>query len=146
MEEQSIPALGHTAGDWYLVEEATCEEPGREASCCTVCQQGMIREIPAKGHTASRWSTLEEATCESPGKKALYCSNCGEIMEEQSIPALGHTAGDWYLAKEATCEEPGREVSCCTVCQQDMIREIPAKGHDWVNGYCTRCQRQQSGN
>lgn len=146
MEVQAIPAVGHTAGQWSTLEEATCVSPGKEITCCMVCGQDMIRETSAAGHTASRWSTLEEATCESPGKKALYCSNCGEIMEEQSIPALGHTAGDWYLAKEATCEEPGREVSCCTVCQQDMIREIPAKGHDWVNGYCTRCQRQQSGN
>ena len=81
----------------------------------------------------------------SPGKEITCCMVCGQDMIRETS-AAGHTASRWSTLEEATCEEPGREVSCCTVCQQDMIREIPAKGHDWVNGYCTRCQRQQSGN
>lgn len=104
------------------------------------------------------------ATCTTEGKtKGSYCAICKEVMEEQTvIPALGHSYNEeGYCIRcgqadpnkhhthefitestPATCLTKGlSEKVYCKTCGEVFMqaKEIPALGHDWVNGHCSRC-------
>ncbi|MBQ7230389.1 MAG: S-layer homology domain-containing protein, partial [Oscillospiraceae bacterium] len=86
-----------------------------------------------------------EATCTEDGSydSVVYCTVCGEELSRDTVtvPALGHTE-EIIPAVEATCTEPGlTEGVKCSVCGEILVaqEEIPALGHDFVNGECTRC-------
>ena len=49
-----------------------------------------------------------------------------------------HEWSDWTVTKAATCSEAGVETRTCE-CGETETREIPALGHEYVNGKCTRC-------
>ena len=123
VEQETIPAVGHTPG-----ADATCTEPqnctvcgemmnaanghipGLPANCttaqtCTVCH---IELAPALGHTEKSLLGVEP-TCTATGlTEGVLCGECGEILvEQEAIPATGHTPG-----ADATCTEPQN----CTVC------------------------------
>ncbi len=127
LEEQVIPAKGHTPGD-----EATCttaqvctvcnaelapakgHTPGDEATCttaqvCTVCDAELA---PAKGHTPG-----DEATCTA----AQVCTAC----DTELASAKGHTYGDWEVVKEATTKEEGVQAKTCTACGHQITESIP---------------------
>ena len=62
-------------------------------------------------------------------------------METEEIAAKGHTEVI-DAAVEPTCTESGKtEGKHCSVCSEVLVAqtEIPAKGHDYVNGVCSRC-------
>ncbi|MDO4317660.1 MAG: cohesin domain-containing protein [Lachnospiraceae bacterium] len=137
LEEEEIPATGHTQGEWKIVEEATCTEPGYKEAYCIVCGEKVAEEeIPAIGHTQGEWKIVEEATCTEPGYKEAYCTSCGEKVAEEEIPATGHVPGEWAVVEKATCTEPGYQEAYCTVCGEKVAEEeTPAKGHsfgEWV--------------
>lgn len=124
-------ALGDHEPEETVITEATCTEPGlKNVSCaCGYEAEGVV--IEATGHTPGAVSCTEAQTCET----------CGEVLAE----APGHQ-GDTIKIKviEATCTEAGsREiVTVCTVCDEvifDGVEEIPALGHEFVDGKCTVC-------
>ncbi|MDE7087084.1 MAG: hypothetical protein K2O67_02705, partial [Clostridia bacterium] len=92
-EGDSIPALGHNAG-----EEATCTEPQK----CTVCGTELA---PALGHD---WSTVwsKDAT-----NHWHICSRCDEKNGETA-----HTY-DCVITKDPTEDEEGEKEERCTVCE-----------------------------
>ncbi|MBR7178774.1 MAG: discoidin domain-containing protein, partial [Oscillospiraceae bacterium] len=49
-----------------------------------------------------------------------------------------HEWSDWTVTTPATCTEAGVETRTCE-CGETETREIPALGHEYVNGKCTRC-------
>ncbi|MBR7178957.1 MAG: discoidin domain-containing protein, partial [Oscillospiraceae bacterium] len=49
-----------------------------------------------------------------------------------------HEWSDWTVTTEPTCTEKGVETRSCA-CGETETREIPALGHEYVNGKCTRC-------
>ncbi len=77
------------------------------------------------------------ATCEAPAT----CSVCGKTDGE----ALGHTEVI-DEAVDATCTETGlTEGSHCSVCDAVIVAqvEVPATGHNFVDGVCTGCGDEQ---
>ena len=48
---ETIPALGHSWGEWVTRQEATCTESGTRYRQCTRCNEAETEAIPAKGHT-----------------------------------------------------------------------------------------------
>ena len=85
------------------------------------------------------------ATCTEAGsyESVVYCSICNEELSREtvSVAALGHTEVV-VPGKAATCTETGlTEGKKCTVCEEITVEqeEIPALGHDFVNGDCGRC-------
>ena len=106
------------------------------------------------------------ATCTEEGcTTEEYCETCGVIFTPQTvIPAKGHKFGDdgkcsvcgaddpnykpphehtyESIYKDPTCTETGfTEKVFCTTCGQVFLqpKEIKALGHNYVNGFCTRC-------
>ena len=142
---ETIPALGHTAGD-----EATCTDdqicttcgkvlasalghnPGAEADCenaqiCTVCK---IELVKALGHNLVDVDG-KAATCTEPGYTAYKdCSRCDHIEGKEEIKALGHNMVT-DAAKAPTCTETGlTEGSHCSRCDHKVAQEtVPALGH-----------------
>ena len=80
------------------------------------------------------------ATCTEGGKSAgKKCLGCGEIVSgcEETAP-LGHDIV-YRNVTAATCTESGSEIETCTRCDDTTYKEIPALGHSYKNGTCTRC-------
>ena len=118
--------------------------------------------LPAAGHELSEHEAAEP-TCTEDGSSAYWsCEVCGkyfadeegtEEIEENSwiLPALSHTLTA-HEAKEANCTEEGNTAYwSCDACGlffsdeagTEEIEEdswiLPALGHDFVDGICSRC-------
>ena len=79
------------------------------------------------------------ASCTKDGSISYACT-CGE-KKTDVIPAFGHIAAGGTV-HEPTCTEPGRkEESRCLRCDTvlEAETELPAYGHHYLNGKCTRC-------
>lgn len=51
-----------------------------------------------------------------------------------------HTFGEWTADREANCIDSGTEKRSCS-CGTVETRNVPAKGHDFVDGVCNHCGR-----
>ncbi len=63
--------------------------------------------------------------------------NTEQTTETQ--PQHEHSFGDWTTTREATCTESGEKTRSCG-CGATETETIPALGHSYENGKCTRCQ------
>ena len=94
-------------------------------------------------HTHSFTSTVYEPTCTEQGYTKYDCA-CGYSYTAGYVDALGHNVvTDARVAP--TCTNDGlTEGSHCTRCGTVLKAqaEISALGHDYKNGTCTRCGRE----
>ena len=109
---KSSKATGnHTPGDFVIIKEPTCTEPGSKQQVCNVCGEILKKEtIPAKGHDYDNWQEIEgeescirkcktcsfEETCEHEDSIttewnavndeqcvcSMFCTKCGKVLEE----------------------------------------------------------------
>ncbi|MBP3326651.1 MAG: hypothetical protein J6L77_09575 [Coprococcus sp.] len=125
-EKNSVPATGHTAGEWTIIKEATCEETGEKEKRCTKCNIIMETEtISATGHTAGEGTIVKEATCKETGSKEIGCTVCKKILDTKTIPVLAHSFGDWTVSIQATVDAEGEEERVCSSCGEKETRAIP---------------------
>ncbi len=61
------------------------------------------------------------------------------VYDKTNEPCETHTWVDGEVIKEATCTEAGEMATICSVCGEKGTKEIPALGHDYVDGICSRC-------
>ncbi len=126
------------------VVEATCTEDGSYESVvyCSVCGEELSREtvtVDALGHDYE--AVVTAPTCTEGGYTTYTCSRCGDTYVADETAALGHTE-EIIPAVEATCTETGlTEGVKCAVCGEILVAQevVPALGHDFVNGECSRC-------
>lgn len=64
------------------------------------------------------------------GTEYHICNECGK--KEKHV--LGET-----VTKLATCTEAGEKVYTCSICEGQFTEEIPATGHNYVEGVCDKC-------
>ncbi len=130
------------------------------------CECGEVSGM--KLHNYGEWEILKEATEKSEGKKERTCTDC-DYKEEATIPELGHEHsfisawknnmsthwkeckcgekdglsiheyGEWSVTKEATCESAGTQKRTCKTCLYSQAKAIPATGHSYSNGKCSKC-------
>ena len=135
IEGAAIGALGHDWGDWEVVSDATCTEPGEEQRVCSRDTEHVEkRAIDATGHT-EEVIPGKAATCTETGlTDGTKCSVCGEILvAQEEIPALGHSE-ETLAGIPPTCVRTGlTEGKKCSVCGEILVaqEEIPALGHDY---------------
>jgi len=92
-------------------------------------------------HVAGEWIVDSAATCAAAGSKHIECTVCGEVLDTETIEKIPH-AEVVHDAKAATCGEIGwDEYVTCENCDYTTYEEIPALGHNFENGLCTRCGR-----
>jgi len=137
----------HSWGEWTVVFHPDCVLEGLRERTCATCSETEQEAIPALGHTAAEPVKENEkaATCTEDGSydSVVCCSVCGAEISRETVvvPALGHTE-EIIPGKEATCTETGlTEGKKCSVCGEVLVEQevIPALGHDFVNGECSRC-------
>lgn len=89
ISEKTIPAKGHTAGNWTVEVLATCTENGTKVKKCVDCGEIQQSEpIVATGHTPGEWVIIKPATSTTTGIKAQRCANCSEILVSEETPVL----------------------------------------------------------
>lgn len=158
VEAETIAAKGHTWDEGKVTTEPTEETEGEKTFTCTVegCGATKTEVIPALDHT-HKLTLVEakEATCTEKGNNAYYACSCGKVfkdaegttettVEAETIPAA-HKWDEGKVTTEPTCTVKGEKTYTCTVegCGATKTEEVPALGHDYVDGTCTRCGDEQ---
>ena len=134
VEQEVIPALGHTEEVLPGVP-ATCTEAGlTEGKKCSVCGEILVaqEEIPALGHTVVEVPEVP-ATETEPGTTAgTKCSVCGEVLSGcEEIPPTGHVHQYTATVTAPTCTEDGYTTYTCACGDSYVADETPATGHDY---------------
>ena len=138
-----IPATGHAYGApvWKWNDDFTASATftcGNDASHVETVNATVTNEVTT------------EATCEADGVRTYTAKVTFEGKEytdtkTETLPATGHDT-ELVGAKDATCTEDGytgNEV--CKVCQA-VVKQgevIPALGHDYKDGKCSRCGAEE---
>ena len=143
LEKLAIPATGHTYGApvWKWNDDFTASATftcGNDASHVKTVNAAVTNEVTTA------------ATCEADGVRTYTAKVTFEGKEytdtkTEVIPATSHDT-ELVGAKDATCTEDGytgNEV--CKVCQT-VVKQgevIPALGHDYKDGKCSRCGAEE---
>ena len=138
-----IPATGHAYGEpvWKWNDDFTASATftcGNDASHVETVNAAVTNEVTTA------------ATCEATGvrtytAKVAFDGKDYTDTKTETLPATSHDT-ELVGAKDATCTEDGytgNEV--CKVCQT-VVKQgevIPALGHDYKDGKCSRCGAEE---
>jgi len=106
---------------WSTSEYPTCMATGYETGTCD-CGNSITRTISALGHNYING----------------ICTRCGAI--DYSMHSHNYS---WSTTVSPSCESNGSETGTCA-CGNSITQDIPALGHNYVDGICTRCGKNDS--
>ena len=143
LEKLTIPATGHAYGEpvWKWNDDYTASATftcGNDASHVETVNAAVTNEVTTA------------ATCETTGVRTYTAKVTFEDKEytdtkTEVIPATSHDT-ELVGAKDATCTEDGYTGDeVCKVCQT-VVKQgevIPALGHDYKDGKCSRCGAEE---
>ena len=130
----------HAWNEGTVTTQPTCTVEGVKTYTCTVCGQTKTEAIPKVDHTSDSGTVTTQATCGRDGVRTYSCTSCGAVLRTESIPATGqHTWNEGTVTAQPGCEASGVKTYTCSVCGQTKTEEIPALGHSYAGGTCTRC-------
>ena len=128
LELQTIPALGHEAGEIITDQAPTCKTAGAEHSVCVRCNTVVYSaQLPAQ-HSFGDWQEYTPATQMGDGTRIRSCQVCG-YTELQKIPGDNHIHSYTKENIAPTCTEAGGERYTCSCGASYLDNEIPALGH-----------------
>ncbi len=143
LEKLTIPATGHAYGApvWKWNDDFTASATftcGNDASHVETVNAAVTNEVTT------------EATCEADGVRTYTAKVTFEGEEytdtkTETLPATGHDT-ELVGAKDATCTEDGYTGDeVCKVCGVTVKQGevIPALGHDYKDGKCSRCGAEE---
>lgn len=119
----SIPAPGHTYGEWYILTEPTCTREGSMARDCVNCAAREEEAIPHLGHEYV--VEVMPPTCTARGYTSHYCSGCGDRFRTDYTQPLGHRYDEGTVTKEPTLTAMGRVTYTCIGCGDTYQEMIP---------------------
>lgn len=109
---------------------ATCTEPEKEISTCTVCEYEQITELsPALGHKWGSWSENDH-DCTEAGERTRTCHTCGATETETTAPGE-HGWGPWNEYTIPDCTAEGSDKRVCMDCDAVEFRTVAPLGHTW---------------
>ena len=143
LEKLAIPATGHAYGEpvWKWNDDFT-------ASATFTCSNDASHVETVNAAVTNEVTT--EATCKADGVRTYTAKVTFEGKEytdtkTEVIPATSHDT-ELVGAKDATCTEDGYTGDeVCKVCQT-VVKQgevIPALGHDYKDGKCSRCGAEE---
>ncbi len=135
---EQIPAPGHVATDWTVVEESTATKLGREQRTCTVC--GVVldsRPIPVKAASPSPSASGSSTASPSatPSASAAGTASPGQSTSPSASPTATPHSHEYvsYVIKEANCTEKGiRSFVCSCGSSYAESIELDLNRHDYV--------------
>ena len=134
-EKTSIPATGHSYGNWQTVEAATCTSAGTQKRTCE-CGDVQSKSINALGHNYSLTFTVDiPSTCSIPGSKSKHCNLCSDKSEVTTIPPKGHNYDEWQILTNPTCTATGSQKHSCLSCNHEEHRTISSLGHTYSTSW-----------
>ena len=112
-ETKYVDALGHKAGEWEVVAEATCVADGKKVQKCSVCGEVVAEEVlKALGHDVVK-GAVPAYDCEAGYKTTNTCSRC-DWTETVTVEGHAHAWGVATVIKAATVDETGLVEYKCT--------------------------------
>ena len=143
LEKLTIPATGHAYGEpvWKWNDDFT-------ASATFTCANDASHVKTVNAAVTNEVTTA--ATCKADGVRTYTAKGTFEGKEytdtkTEVIPATSHDT-ELVGAKDATCTEDGYTGDeVCKVCQT-VVKQgevIPALGHDYKDGKCSRCGAEE---
>ena len=140
---ETLPATGHAYGEpvWKWNDDFT-------ASATFTCANDDSHVETVNAAVTNEVTT--EATCEADGVRTYTPKVAFEGKEytdtkTETLPATGHDT-ELVGAKDATCTEDGYTGDeVCKVCGVTVKQGevIPALGHDYKDGKCSRCGAEE---
>ena len=143
LEKLAIPATGHAYGEpvWSWTDDF-------KATATFTCANdpSHVKNVTATVTNA----VTTEATCKADGVRTYTAKVTFEGKEytdakTEPVPATGHDT-ELVGAKDATCTEDGYTGDeVCKVCGVTVKQGevIPALGHDYKDGKCSRCGAEE---
>lgn len=122
-----LPATGkHNYQE--TVCDATCTDPQRVGSFCSVCGKenpdSPSQELaPALGHDFTVEKEAVAPGCTEAGYTVYKCSRCDETKKVE-VPAVGHKWNNGEVV-DASCEAGEGVKYTCTVCGATRVEELP---------------------
>ena len=138
-DSSSVEVHQHEWTSETVVTKVDCTTQGVTVLECECGEQKLVI-TPALGHDRIRCDA-KNPTCTDIGYNAYEkCLREGcTYTTYQEIPALGHD-NVVYEGREATCTVFGWEAyTVCNRCHVSTYKQIPAKGHTYVDGSCVDC-------
>ncbi len=87
------------------------------------------------------------STCEEYGYTAgVYCNDCQTYISGHEVMEPAHSFGPWEISWPATCTEQGEQARYCDVCDFEEIGILDYADHDYIDGICSVCEEEFSGN
>ncbi len=138
------PATGHSEGEAIMIFP-TCTDEGQGNYYCQGCATLLRSEvIEALGHSYEKEGsiTVIHPTCTVGGYTEKVCDRCSESVTVNITPPAGHDARGREDIIEATCTSTGYANIYCSACGEfSGTILLPIKGHSYVDGVCTVCDR-----
>ena len=134
---ETVPATGHTWGEWQTVTSADCSTQGKVERSCAICGDKQTRTTdydPAIHTGKTRLTGAKAADCDSAGYVGdTVCSGCGVVLVKgETIPAAGHDYGAWKVITPATCAAQGTSERICSVCgKTETNKTARTVDHRW---------------
>ena len=105
----------------------------------------IAKEDADPGTQTAEMYGLIKITCEvkgyQPGTGTVLCT--GSATKETALLKEGHVhewESDFTVDTDPTCTEAGsKSIHCRTCSAKKDVTAIPALGHDYKDGFCTRC-------
>ena len=135
---ESIPVKEHVHAYTAAVTAPTCTELGYTIHTCACGDSYVDTAVPALGHDWDAGVITKEATESEQGERTFTCTRCGEKKTE-AIPVKEHVHHYIEIKTAPTCTEVGYSVFTCSCGRSYKGDEVPALGHDFQDGVCTRC-------
>ena len=135
------PALGHDWGEWEVITESTCTEPGSHRHTCRLCGETETEPMDLAAHSEVETG---KPTCTDPGYEGrTICTVCRQIINEGTpAPALGgeHNyepvgdtfSGSYYNEDEGVTMITVNQAYVCTRCGYGytvIVDEWPEGAH-----------------
>ena len=140
-----ITTEDHVYDDWRMESDATCKSVSVYGRDCTKCGYHQVRYGETFGPHAwnSEYTVDKKAGHTESGIMSIHCTVCDQIKSgsEVEIPAEGHSR-EVVKGYSATCTKngltDGEKCSKCGVILKTQ-EDIPALGHEFINGKCIHC-------
>lgn len=129
--KQKVDKYGTPMYEKILREPAADHQDNNKDGVCDRCGAKMACE-----HTYDAGVVTKEATCTEKGVKTFTCTKCKATKTEE-IPVKEH---DFVVEKPANCMEKGLEK--CSVCKTERETDVNSDVHEFVDGKCIRCQKE----